>query len=91
MTTKKTDAATGWADRLSRTSSAPTPEAPAVAQAPPPGTPRVAKVPATYRFEVEVLELVDRAVADAAQNGRKLSKEAAVAHAIRQTYGHLSN
>ena len=44
----------------------------------------------TYRFEEDVLELVDLAVLAAFEKGEKLSKEEAVARAIRRAYGRLS-
>lgn len=90
-----------WATRFNRSSTAatdePAPAAPAAstrtkpAGTTPPAATRVAKVAATYRFEPDVLELVEAAVQEAAGNGQRLSREAAVSHAIRQTYGHLAD
>lgn len=92
-----------WASRFNRSSTAATDEPEAAPATPPartktkpaavtaPAATRVAKVAATYRFEPDVLELVEAAVHEAAGNGQRLSREAAVSHAIRQVYGHLAD
>lgn len=49
--------------------------------------PRVVKISASYRLPPDVLDLLDQAVQDAAARGERLTKEDAVAQAIRQTYG----
>ncbi len=48
-----------------------------------------AKRAATYRLEEEVLDMVDAAVVDAIDKGKRLTKDAAVAYAIRKAYGKL--
>ena len=48
------------------------------------------KRPVTYRLVDADLDLIDAAVAAAAARGERLTKEEAVAQAIRQTYGHLT-
>lgn len=65
-------------------SQAPTPEAPRPKRAR-----REPKFPASYRMPADVLDMVDAAVEAAADNGVKLSKEDAVAAAIRAAYGDL--
>lgn len=78
---------TPWADRYSRPATATQePVAPARGSAPA-SSARVAKVAVTYRFEADVLDLVDRAVADAAAEGRRLTRQGAVEAAIRLAYG----
>ncbi len=47
------------------------------------------KRPVTYRLVDADLDLVDAAVAAAAKQGQRLTKEDAVAQALRNTYGHL--
>lgn len=47
------------------------------------------KRPVTYRLVDADLDLVDAAVAAAAKQGQRLTKEDAVAQALRNTYGYL--
>lgn len=75
---------TPWADRYSRPATAtPPPPAP---DATPRASTRVAKIAVTYRFEADVLDLIDQAVADAAAEGRRLTRQGAVENAIRLAY-----
>ena len=85
------EASGDWASKFGRPGTAPTPEGSQVSVPAPPtaAAARVAKIAVTYRFEADVLELIDRATAAAAARGERLSKEAAVAHAIRETYEDL--
>lgn len=48
-----------------------------------------AKHPVTYRLPLDVLDLIELALDESYERGDKLSKEDAVATAIRYTYGHL--
>ncbi len=48
-----------------------------------------AKRAATYRLEEEILDMVDAAVVDSIDRGKKLTKDAVVANAIRKAYGRL--
>lgn len=82
-------ASSDWASKFGRPGTAPTPEGLQVSVPAPAPAARVAKIAVTYRFEADVLELIDRATAAAAARGERLSKEAAVAHAIRETYEDL--
>lgn len=47
------------------------------------------KHPVTYRLPLDVLDLIEFALDQSYERGEKLSKEDAVATAIRRTYGHL--
>lgn len=49
-----------------------------------------AKRAVTYRLTDDVLDLVDAAVNAAAEQGKRLTKEEAVAAAIRRTYNRLT-
>ena len=99
MNTKK-PAASKWATQFDRAATAGRTESvesevePSVAQPVVVQAQRVArgphKRPVTYRFVDADLDLVDAAVAAAAAMGERLTKEEAVAQAIRQTYGHLA-
>ncbi|RYI20446.1 hypothetical protein EVU97_14535 [Dermacoccus sp. 147Ba] len=50
---------------------------------------REPKYPASYRLPADVLDMIEAAVDAAADDGVKLSKEDAVAAAIRTAYGDL--
>lgn len=47
------------------------------------------KHPVTYRLPLDVLDLIELALDESYERGEKLSKEDAVATAIRQMYGYL--
>ncbi|WP_026821093.1 hypothetical protein [Arthrobacter castelli] len=51
--------------------------------------PPLIRHPKTYRLPLDAIELINLAVIDKRHQAERLTKEDAVAHAIRQTYGHL--
>lgn len=55
-----------------------------------PEIPPLVRQPATYRLQPDVLNLVSLAVIEKRKVGERLTKEDAVAYAIRKTYGHLA-
>lgn len=69
----------------------PAPAPPAAPPAAPVATRRrpPAKRAVTYRLADEILDLIDAAVGAAAERGERLTKEEAVATAIRRTYNRL--